>query len=66
MVQVYGIVGSKHFQTVVLFSVHVYCLMAKSILVNEHLHCMKPDSWPNRKLLALYNEHQLADYENDH
>ena len=29
-------------------------------------HCMIPDSWPNRKLIALYSENQLADYENDH
>ena len=35
MVQVYGIVGSKHFQTAVLFNVNI--LIAKSILVNELL-----------------------------
>ena len=37
MVQVYGIVGTKYFQTAVLFNVHVYSLIAKSILINEHL-----------------------------
>ena len=25
-----------------------------------------PDSWLNRKLIALYRENQLAGYENDH
>ena len=33
---------------------------------SQYIHCMIPDSWPSRKLLALYNENQLADYENDH
>ena len=49
--------------------IHRLVPCATSALYNslqQPSHCMIPDSWPNRKLLALYNEHHLADYENDH
>ena len=50
------------------FTPYILAIRSKEtskIIIDFH-HCMIQDSWLNRKLIALYHQNQLADYENDH